>query len=120
MRTLPLALAATALAGGSLLGHHSYTAYTPNQLVSIEGRIESYRYEQPHVTFIVRDNRARGYVAEWAAINRLRASGVLHDTLKNGDRVIVTGRPTRDADDLRIWVQRIERPTDGFRWPTEP
>jgi hypothetical protein len=38
------------------------------------------------------------------------------DTLKPGDRVIITGAPGRNASERRIHLKSIERPADGWAW----
>jgi hypothetical protein len=38
------------------------------------------------------------------------------DTLKPGDRLIVTGSPSRDPSAYRMHLKRIERPADGWTW----
>ena len=40
----------------------------------------------------------------------------MKDTLKPGDRVIVTGSPGRNAAERKIHLKRIERPADGWSW----
>ena len=47
------------------------------------------------------------------------AAGDVVRALKPGDRVIVTGRPARDAAAQRMLVQNLDRPSDGFTWRAE-
>jgi hypothetical protein len=44
--------------------------------------------------------------------------GVERDTLKAGDRVIVTGNPHRDiAENGVVNLKSVRRPADGWNWP---
>ena len=53
---------------------------------------------------------------EWGPASQLGRQGVTKDTLKIGDRVIVTGNPGRTAEDHRIRMVNITRPSDGWKW----
>ncbi len=53
---------------------------------------------------------------EWANPNRLRQAGIDKDTLKPGDRLIVTGSPSRHPTEYKIHLKRLERPADGWKW----
>ena len=56
------------------------------------------------------------YGAEWANPGRLSQQGITRDTLKPGDRVILTGSPARDPNVYRLHLKRIDRPADGWKW----
>jgi hypothetical protein len=58
----------------------------------------------------------RRYSADWSNPNRLSRDGISHDTLKVGDRVVITGSPGRTPGENRIHLKQIERPADGWRW----
>jgi thiamine monophosphate kinase len=66
----------------------------------------------------VRDanHREQTFTAEWGSVRRLAASGVMKDTLKPGDIVVVTGSPGRVADEHKLHLKGIHRPADGWRW----
>jgi thiamine monophosphate kinase len=42
--------------------------------------------------------------------------GVTRETLRAGDRVIVTGSPGRSASEYKIHLKRIQRPADNWAW----
>jgi len=42
--------------------------------------------------------------------------GVTKETLKPGDRVIITGSPARDPAAYRVHLKKIQRPADGWEW----
>jgi exonuclease VII large subunit len=101
--------------------HHSFAAeYLENQTTSIEGELSEFEYKNPHAWVYVMVKDASGqtqrFAAEWANTNRLKAQGILKDTLKPGDHVILTGSPGRNADDHKIHLKQIERPSDGWKW----
>jgi thiamine monophosphate kinase len=58
----------------------------------------------------------RRFAAEWANPARLTRDNVTKDTLKPGDRVIVTGSPGRTASEYKLHLKRIVRPADGWSW----
>jgi len=105
----------------SVHGHHSFaTFYLEDQSVSVEGSVVELEYRNPHawVHFMApdKDGRIQKVSAEWAGTSRLSQQGVTKDTLKPGDRVIITGSPSRDASEYKMHLKRIERPSDGWKW----
>ena len=102
-------------------GHHSFAAYYhEDQTVSVEGQVVELEYRNPHawLHFMApdKDGRIQRVSAEWAGTNRLSQQGVTKDTLKPGDRVIVTGSPARNPSDYKMHLKGIERPADGWKW----
>lgn len=116
-----LAMAAAPLAGVS--AHHSFASYYfEDQSVSIAGDVVEFDYSAPHAWVHVMAPDASGqmqrYAAEWANPSRLARDGITRDSLKPGDRVIVTGSPGRKATEYKVHLKQIERPADGWRWRT--
>jgi hydrogenase maturation factor len=114
-------LAMTAALGVTAAAHHSFAAYYfEDQSVSIEGAVTSFEYAAPHawlhVTAPDRDGEMRRFAAEWANPARLTRDNVTKDTLKPGDRVIVTGSPGRTPSEYKLHLKRIVRPADGWSW----
>ena len=102
-------------------GHHSFAAYyLEDQTVSIEGDLVEFAYRNPHswIHLGARDNsgQIRQVSAEWASPVRLTQQGIAKDTLKPGDRLIITGSPSRNPSEYRIHLKKIERPADGWTW----
>lgn len=121
MRTLSSVLAIVAAWSAVVLGHHSFAAYYfEDQSVTLEGQLVDFEYTSPHawVHFSVPDaaGAIRRYSAEWSNPNRLSRDGITKDTLKAGDRIIVTGSPGRTPSEYRVHLKKIERPADGWRW----
>ena len=121
MKTLPLVLTLVLGATPVLSGHHSFAAhYFEEQSVTVQGTLLEFEYRAPHawVHLSVTDDggAVRRYSAEWSNPNRLSREGITKETLKAGDQLIVTGSPGRNANENRIHLKRIERPTDGWNW----
>ncbi len=121
MRTWFILPVLALLGAPSASGHHSFAAfYFEDQTVSIEGELVEFEYRAPHawvhLMAIDPQGQAQKYSAEWANPNRLSRDGVTKDTLKPGDRVILTGSPGRNAAEYRLHLKGIERPADGWSW----
>ena len=123
MNTIPATALAAALAVGTApaWAHHSFAAYYfEEQSVTIEGTVAEFDYSAPHawlhVTVVGPGGEPQRFAAEWSNPNRLSRDRVQRDTVKPGDRVIVTGSPGRNPAERKIHLKRIERPADGWRW----
>jgi hypothetical protein len=121
-RTL-LVLALGAVVGSSVpaYGHHSFAAeYLEDQTVSVEGNVVELEYRNPHAWVHIlapdKQGRIQKVSAEWGGTSRLSQQGVTKDSLKPGDRVIVTGSPSRNPSEYRMHLKGIERPADGWKW----
>jgi hypothetical protein len=101
--------------------HHSFAAYYfEEQSVTIEGEVVEFDYRAPHAWLHVTAPDAQGqmrrFSAEWANPRRLMGDGITRETLKAGDRVVITGSPGRTASDYKIHLKRIQRPADQWQW----
>jgi Family of unknown function (DUF6152) len=115
------ALIVSVLVGRPALAHHSATAtYVHGQVVKIEGTLKEFIWRNPHSFMKVEATDAKGekqiWVIEGAAPQQLTEGGLTASTLRAGDRVIVTGYPGRIAEDHRLLLQVLERPSDGFKY----
>jgi hypothetical protein len=105
-----------------VLAHHSFPAtYLVDQTLTIEGTVSQFLFRNPHsfVHVVVLDKKSGTTVTwavEWGAGGALGTEHVTHDSLKPGDKVIVTGNPARDAGSHRMRMRSIERPSDGWKW----
>ncbi len=120
-RTLLILLAGSVAAGIPAFAHHSFAAhYFEEQSVTISGEIAEFEYRNPHAWVHVMAPDPAGqlqkYGAEWGGTGRLRRDGIDKDTLKAGDRVIITGSPGRVAGEHKIHLKGIQRPADGWSW----
>jgi hypothetical protein len=116
-RTLVAASVAAVLMGGAAAAHHSYSAYHVDRIIEIDGVLEEFAWANPHSLLKVRAGETL-YSFEWRAANAMYRTGVERDTLKPGDRLIVTGNPHRDiAENGVANLKSIRRPSDEWRWP---
>jgi hypothetical protein len=57
---------------------------------------------------------------EWTGAAALAGQGVQGNTLKPGDHVVITGRPSRSPGETRALMLSILRPSDSFQWGARP
>jgi Family of unknown function (DUF6152) len=110
-----------ALGAGGAFAHHSASAtYIQGKSVKIEGTLKEFIWRNPHSFMRVETTDEKGekqiWVIEGAAPQQLTEGGLTASTLRPGDRVVVTGPPGRIAEDHRLLLHMIERPSDGFKW----
>ena len=102
-------------------GHHAFGVYyLEDQSVSIEGDIVELDYRNPHTWVHIQaldiSGKVRRVSAEWASPGRLSQQGINKETLKPGDRVVITGSPSRDESAYKMHLKGIERRADGWKW----
>jgi hypothetical protein len=107
--------------GAQVSAHHSFPAtYLVDQQVKIEGEVVQFLFRNPHSFIHVMAPDSTGqmkrWAIEWGAGGALSKDNVKRDTLKPGDKVIVTGSPARNPSDLRMKMLSITRPADGWKW----
>ena len=112
---------ALTLGVGLAFAHHSATAtYIVGKSVRIEGTLKELTWRNPHSYIKVEAPDDKGemqiWVIEGAAPGQLAEQGLTSNRLRPGDRVIVTGIPGRIAEDHRLLLETVERPSDGFKW----
>lgn len=112
---------ALAWGGVEVAAHHSFAAsYREGEEVTIEGVLVQIVYRNPHSYFHVvapdGSRQPRVWAVECRSGDELRRHSITADTLKPGDRVIVTGSPARDSADWRVRLRTISRPRDGWHW----
>ena len=105
--------------------HHSFAAfYFEDQSVTIEGVITEFHYVNPHTWVYISAPDVIGIQrlvgAEWSNPARLAQAQIRKDTLKPGDRVMITGSPARDIQEPKIHLKRIVRLSDGWTWTGRP
>jgi hypothetical protein len=122
-----IALALLAWNAGTALAHHSVSAtYIFGQTVKIEGTLKEFVWRNPHSFMRVEAPDDKGvkyiWIIEGAAPQQLSERGLTATTLRPGDHVVVIGRPGRIAEDHKLLLHMIERPSDGFKYegPNNP
>ena len=122
MRQIMLTGFAVAVVVGSAYAHHSFAQYYfEDRSITVEGELVRFDYQNPHawVYFDAKDEQGmtQQYSAEWANPNRLSRDDISKDTLKAGDRIVVSGSPGRKPEEYKMHLKRIQRPADGWVWP---
>ena len=120
-----LTLAGLGLLAVQSYAHHSYSAtYDTSSIVQLEGQLVRFEFRSPHsyLHMSVRDEKGetQRWAIEWAAPAALVRQGVDRDTLRTGDSLIVTARPSRVQGEFRSLMVTLERPADGLSGGTNP
>jgi hypothetical protein len=110
-----------ASSGSQAFAHHAATAtYVHGKSMMIEGTLKEFVWRNPHSFMRVEAPDDKGTMQVWliegAAPTQLAEGGMTKNSLRPGDHLIVTGTPGRVADDHRMLLEKIERPSDGFKW----
>ena len=121
MRPGLLVVCFTFVLSSSTFAHHSATAtYIHGQVVKLDGTLKEFIWRNPHSFMKIEVTDEKGekqiWVIEGAAPQQLTEGGLTVSTLKIGDRVVVTGYPGRVAEDHRLLLQVLQRPSDGFKY----
>ncbi|MBV8847603.1 MAG: hypothetical protein JO307_32730 [Bryobacterales bacterium] len=117
------------VAGGLLVSgvgayaHHSFagTYLEDAPPVTVEGTLKEFLLRNPHSFVQVEDPKLKDdkgnpvrWSIEWGAAGQLAQQGVGRESLKVGDHVVVVGSPGRNAEDHRLRMRSIKRPSDGW------
>ena len=122
MRRMFLFVVGAALvAATAAYAHHSYSAtYDVSNEVKLEGKLVQFVYRNPHsfVHMTAPDDQGavQRWAVEWSGTSQLANDGVTRESLKVGDAIVVTGRPSRVPGEYRVLMVRLTRPSDGFTW----
>jgi hypothetical protein len=111
--------AALGLASFAAQGHHSIAAvYDSSRQQRIEGVVAEFLFVNPHpfvVVTVAAGEAEESWRLEMDNRFELQGIGMTGDTLKPGDRVVVTGSLGR-SEPRTLYVRRLDRPADGFRY----
>jgi uncharacterized protein DUF6152 len=118
-----LVLAGVLLACATAYAHHSFAStYDESKKITVEGKLVQFLFRNPHSFVHVlapdEDGTMQRWAIEWGGAGQLGGQGVTRDTLKPGDKVIITGNPGRNPADHRVRMVTLRRPSDGFGWGT--
>jgi hypothetical protein len=86
----------------SLFAHHGTgVAYQEDKLVTLKGTVTEWIWSNPHCGILFDVTDEQGNLAHWAAElgnpHQLSAGGFSKDVLKPGDKISVTGHPSRSG-----------------------
>jgi len=97
--------------------HHSYAAFDRCQPVTLEGDVDSVEWVNPHIRIHMRTADSGAYFVEWFSLIQLQQAGIEPDTLKAGDRILVSGSAMRDPSmKVLSLLTEIRRMADGWHW----
>ena len=121
MRNVLLGFAVALATATGAYAHHSYAAtYDVTREITIEGKLAQFVYRNPHSFVHVVTNGEKGaserWAVEWSGTTQLGNAGVNKESLKVGDLVVITARPSRVQGEYRALMLRLKRPSDGFTW----
>jgi hypothetical protein len=106
--------------GTAVYAHHSHPDFRADQRVRVEGTIEFLQYVNPHSLMTLRTADGTLYTIELPGAGQLRLPGtncaepIRSDTLKVGDRMIVSGIPPMDPLRHELLMRNMFRPSDGW------
>jgi len=115
MPAIVFTCASLVLAASSAAAHHSVAAwFDRSQTQELEGVVTRIRWENPHVRFFMRAPNAAGQEVEWEietlSVSGISRWGVTEDLLNVGDRVRVSGMPSRRGLD-NVFVRNLLLPS---------
>jgi hypothetical protein len=122
-RAMFVLLLAGVILAGTAYAHHSFAStYDESKKVTVEGKLVQFMFRNPHSFVHVmapdEDGTMQRWAIEWGGAGQLGGQGVTRETLKPGDKVIITGNPGRNPADHRVRMVTLRRPSDGFGWGT--
>ena len=89
--------------------------YDPCTSVTIEGKVESVQWKNPHTLIDLKTNEGAVYRAEWTSLQGLTNhgdAGRAQEALKVGERVVITGNPLRDPASIRARFPAYKEPAE--------
>ena len=118
-RKILFALGLVLFLAAGLSAHHSFSAvYQTKEEIKLEGKLVQVSIRNPHSFVFIEapdlEGKMQRWSLEWSGAAQLAGQGVNQQTLKVGDRVSITGRPSRTPGEYRVLVQTITSP--GFTW----
>ena len=123
MRTslaLLMLLVTLAVAARPSAHHDVTTVYDERSMMTIDAQLVSLALRNPHsfmqVTVRTPKKAEVRYEIEWNGADSLRRAGIVATTLHAGDRIILTGQPSRPLTAQRLRLTSLRRPKDGLVW----
>jgi len=96
--------------------HHSIAGvYDSSREIKLEGLITEFRFVNPH-PFLIIDVQHEPWKLEMDNLSELVDVGMTKETFKAGDRVVVSGNRAREKSQQVLYIRKLDRPVDGFRY----
>ena len=121
-KLIALVVAGFLLSGLTVHAHHSFSSlYDEDSSIEIEGQLVQFLLRNPHSWIHVLAPDENGEMVrwgvEWDGAGPLGSQGLTRDSLRPGDRIVISGNPGLNLADRKIMRMRtILRPSDGFGW----
>ena len=101
LRTLTLGLLLSAGSVALALAHHGWGSYDASKPVTVTGRIETSKYENPHATITVKATD-KVWTVTLAPVSRMQSRGAPPELVADGKTVAAYGYPsTVEKDEMR-------------------
>jgi len=104
MKTATITAAGVFLLAGSVpvLAHHSFAMFDGDKTITMNGALKELEWTNPHAWIRIEiADPASGQAQEWAfemgSPAQLGARGLKPDSIKPGDKIIVTAHPMKDG-----------------------
>jgi len=122
MRALIVTMAGLAIPviTAPLSAHHSISRhYHQNESVTIEGVVLDVELRNPHsqihMEAVAPSRGAEVWTLELDDIGDLAKQGIVSDTIRAGDEIIIVGHPARDGSNS-LFIRTLRRPADGLEY----
>ena len=101
-RALIFSAAALLAAAGPAFSHHGTAAYDTTKTVTVTGTVTEFRFTNPHVLIFWEGKDEAGKVQKWSGErsgpnSMARNAGWSSRTMKPGDQVTISGRPSKNG-----------------------
>jgi hypothetical protein len=101
LRLLTFCLVATALGAATVAAHHGWGSYDASKPVTVEGPIETLKYENPHALITVKA-ADKVWTVTLAPVSRMQSRGAPPELVAVGKRVSAYGYPSNvEKDEMR-------------------
>ena len=103
-----------------LTAHHSISRhYHQNESVTIEGVVLDVELRNPHsqihMEAVDSSRGAEVWTLELDDIRDLAKQGIVSDTIRAGDEIVIVGHPARDGSNS-LFIRTLRRPADGLEY----
>ena len=101
LRTAIGSIALVGLTTAAAIAHHGWGSYDANNPVTVNGPIESLKFENPHATIVIKGSD-KAWTATLAPTSRMTSRGASADVVAVGKTVSAYGYPsTVEKDEMR-------------------
>lgn len=102
---LSLGLAFTLATTAAVLAHHGWGSYDASKLVTVEGKIETSKYEMPHVTITLKASD-KTWTVILAPTSRMQSRGAPPEMVAVGKTITAAGYVS-NVDKSELRAERI-------------